>query len=151
MCNFMAYKKAAFILPLPYSIVKRIFLGNRDTIVSYSRVLQRLSPGKLLLIYASRPVSGIVGEAKIRTVEFLTPEEAQRKYGKRMILDPLELRDYMDPRGTVFVRGNKRASIIVVKDPNRYRTTVKLEKRMVPSGRFVDQKELSNIRNQGET
>ena len=47
-----------------------------------------------------------MGEGTAESVELMEPEKALKKYGKRIFLDPDELREYL--------RGKKRASKILV-------------------------------------
>ena len=42
--------------------------------------MKKLKPGHKILFYASHGIKGIIGEAQVEGVEFLTPNETLEKY-----------------------------------------------------------------------
>ncbi len=94
------------IFPLPGELISRIFDEGRTVFVKVPTVYKDLRPGSKILFYASGDVRAIVGEGTAEAVEMLEPEEAVKKYGRRLMLNREELAAY--------VRGKPRAKKLLV-------------------------------------
>lgn len=94
----MKESKEATIYPLLPEHIERMFRG-KDVFCKYTgRGNPRIKEGSKLLFYASGSRFEICGEATIRTIEFLTPEETVGKYEKRLFITREELDNYRNQR-----------------------------------------------------
>ncbi len=76
------------IFPLPSHLVDRIFEKGRNVFLKPPTVYRDLTKGSKILFYASGDIREIIGEGTAERVELLKPEEAVKKYGKKLFLDP---------------------------------------------------------------
>lgn len=80
------------VLPIPHSGVERLLSGEKDVLTKYGK-FNHLCGGCIIQFYDSH-VQGVVGEATISEVEFLTATEAEKKFGERIFLTKDEFKKY---------------------------------------------------------
>lgn len=128
------------IFPLPSELISRIFDEGRTVFVKVPTVYKDLRPNSKILFYASGNVRAIVGEGTAEAVEMLEPEEALKKYGKKLMLNKEELAAY--------VRGKPRARrllVIPLKDLRRYRRPYKPRRFVTVAGERLTKKRYEEI------
>lgn len=91
---------AGIVLPISRTHAERVFRGGKDVLVKYlSRIPKRkqdfrLRKGMKLIFYVTESGRLVAGEAEIRNLCFLLPQDTIKKYGKRLILSTKELLEY---------------------------------------------------------
>lgn len=128
------------IFPLPSHLVDRIFKEERNVFLKPPTVYKDLRKGSKILFYASGEIREIIGEGTTEKVELLKPEEAVKKYGKKLFLDPDEVSEYL--------RGKKRASkvlVIVLRGLRRYRKGYKPRRFITVTGKRLMESEYKEI------
>ena len=128
------------IFPLPSHLVDRIFKEGRNVFLKPPTVYKDLKKGSKILFYASGEIREIIGEGTAEKVELLKPEEAVKKYGKKLFLDPNEVTEYL--------KGKKRASkvlVIVLRDLRRYRRGYKPKRFITVAGKRLTESEYKEI------
>ena len=128
------------IFPLPSHLLDRIFKEGRNVFLKPPTVYKDLGKGSKILFYASGEIREIIGEGTAEKVELLRPEEAVKKYGKKLFLDPDEVSEYL--------RGKRRASkvlVIVLKDLRRYRRGYKPKRFITVAGKRLTDAEYKEI------
>ena len=133
-------KVVGAVFPLPSHLVDRIFKDGRNVFLKPPTVYKDLKKGSKILFYASGEIREIIGEGTAESVELLKPEEAIKKYGKKLFLDPNEINEYL--------RGKRRASkvlVIVLKDLKRYRRGYKPKRFITVAGKKLTESEYKEI------
>lgn len=128
------------IFPLPERFVDRLFRQGRNVFVKPPTVYKDLGPGSKILFYVGGDVGAIVGEGTAESVELMEPTEAMKKYGKKIFLDPEELREYL--------RNKKRASRILViplRDLKLYRRPYTPRRFITVAGKRLSETEYRQI------
>lgn len=83
----------AMIYPLLKEHIERIFAG-KDVFCKYTGRNFRIGAGTKILFYASQGSQQVLGEAKVKSVEYLTPDETAKKYESRLFITKDELEKY---------------------------------------------------------
>ena len=128
------------VFPLPSHLVDRIFKDKRNVFLKPPTVYKDLKKGSKILFYASGEIREIIGEGTAEKVELLKPEEAVRKYGKKLFLNPEEVSEYL--------KGRRRASkvlVIVLRDLKRYRRGYKPKRFITVAGKRLTESEYKEI------
>ena len=128
------------IFPVPSRFIDRIFREGRNVFVKPPTVYKDLKPGSKILFYASGDIRAIVGEGTAETVELMEPEEALKKYGEKIFLNPEELRKYL--------KGKKRVSKILViplKDLKLYKRPYKPRRFITVAGKRLSEVEYKQV------
>jgi hypothetical protein len=127
------------VFPLPHDAVERLLTGEKDVLVKFPRFLC-LSSGQKLLFYDSS-VHAVVGEAEISEALCESPANVWTKYGQRLFLSRDEFDKYVSttplgPRNTQRAP-DKMVSVCILRNPKRYSSPKKLEKKMNMIGRYL--------------
>ncbi|MEM0268770.1 MAG: DUF365 domain-containing protein [Candidatus Korarchaeum sp.] len=128
------------IFPIPSRLLDRIFKEGRNVFLKPPTIYRELREGSKILFYASGELREIVGEGTAERLELLRPDEAVRKYGGKLFLDPEEVSDYL--------RGKRRASkvlVIVLKDLRRYKKGYKPKRFVTVAGKKLTEAEYREI------
>ncbi len=128
------------VFPIPSHLVGRIFEDGRNVFLKPPTVYKDLKRGSKILFYASGDIREIVGEGTAEKVELLKPEEAVKRYGGKLFLDPNEVSEYL--------KGKKRASkvlVIVLKDLKRYKRGYKPKRFITVAGKRLTETEYKEI------
>ena len=130
-------KIVGVVYPIPMHFVDRIFAEQRNVFVKYlphsTRV--RIVPRNRILFYASHGQKEIVGEATIKTIEFLTPLEALEKHGDKVFLGKDELMNYalqQPSRST-----SKKLLVLVLSKPRKFAKGISCEKPITMVGEYL--------------
>lgn len=130
----------AVILPFRRNHIQRIFHG-RDVICKFvGRRRVKIGEGSQLLFYASGGGREIVGEATIKTTEYLSPDDAIGKHGKRLFLSPKELLAYKGNR-----IGQSNLLVLGLEDLKKFKRVVRLGKALTMAGQTLNIEEYSKI------
>ncbi len=128
------------IFPLPSHLVDRIFKEGRNVFLKPPTVYKDLKKGSKILFYASGEIREVIGEGTAESVELIKPEEAIKKYGKRLFLDPDEINEYL--------RGKRKASkvlVVVLKNLKRYKRGYKPRRFITVAGKRLTESEYKEI------
>ena len=97
----MTNRIIGIVLPIPSEQVQRIFNKNGNVLVKYlSHIPKRFEQFRLkkemkVLLYVSNSGRKIAGEAKIKNIEFLSPNDAITRYGRNLLVSELEMSRYV--------------------------------------------------------
>jgi len=128
------------IYALPEEIAMNILEKNKKIFVKYlpheptRKTEVRLERGKKLYIYASGLNKSVIGEAKIKKVEYLDLNEILRKYKKSLMISESELRLYAEGREL------KKAQVLELENPVLYPTEIKVFVPITMQGTYVTNK-----------
>ncbi len=135
------------IYPVLPMHLERIFAG-KDVFCKFigtgpkGKGRTRISAGEQILFYSSRGLCEIVGEAKIGSLEYLTPEETVGKYRERLFITPDELAIYASRRNRA---PNSHLLVVVLKQIRKYRKRYKLDRPITMSGMDVTREKYHEI------
>ena len=128
------------IYPILPRFVKRIFDDNRSVFVKYVAHPNYLRTGvRKILFYESQGNKEIVGEARIKTNEFLTPLEALQKYLNKIFLDKDELMEYASSRPSRTL--SRKMLVLVLTKPVKYSKGIKYEKPITMAGKYLTEED----------
>lgn len=123
-------QRRGIIYPLLPEHIERIF-DRKDVFCKFTATGSKTTKGHKLLFYSSRGNFEIRGEATVDDVEYLTPDEAIRKYGKRLFITPEEMNSYCAKRDRP---PDKKLLVMVLQKIREYPKPHKLEKPIPMSG-----------------
>ena len=136
---------AGVIFPVPRQFVDRLLVEKRNVFVKYvaRSGLSRLSVKHRVLLYVSQSSKEIVGEGIIDEIDFLTPGEALRKYGRKLFLDDHELEEY------TFLQPNRDSSkkmlVLVLSKIRKYAKPKIFGKPISMSGLYLTKEEYKEL------
>ena len=125
------------VYPIPLQFVDRIFAEQRNVFVKYLShpTCVRIAPRNRILFYASHGQKEIVGEAMIKSMEFLTPFEALEKHGDKLFLNEVELVKYASLQSSRSI--SKRLLVLVLSKPRRYARGISYKKPITMAGEYL--------------
>ena len=128
---------AGVIYPIPLEFVSRIFAEQKKVFVKYvaHETCIGLVPKNKILFYASLGQKEIVGEAIIKTIEFLTPIRVLEKYGDNVFLNRDELMEYASQQSSRTI--SKKMLVLVLSKPRRYARGINYEKPITMAGEYL--------------
>ena len=139
----------AAVFPLPKEIVSRIFKGRRTVFVKYMPTRGRrgkfntqIEPGTKMVIYESKGTKSLMGEALIKKVLFMMPNEAYRTYGNNLCLDYDEIVEYSNKYPN---RAEKPLLVLELESPHRYASPIKSPYPISMAGRYLSKMEYDKI------
>lgn len=139
----MAQKEAkveGVIYALPEEIALNILERNKKIFVKYlpheptRKTEVRLEKGKKLYIYASGLNKSVIGEVKIKNVEYLSMNEILNKHKKNLMISESELRLYAEGRE------QKKAQVLELENPVLYPMEMKVSVPITMQGTYVTNK-----------
>ena len=133
------------IFPVPYYIADRMFEYRKEIFAKFTK-MNKLKPGHKILFYASHRVNGIIGEAQVEKVEFLTPSEIIEKYSDKLFLNSQEFEEYASKRYTG--KGLPKMLVISLTKFKKYKKVVRPKDMVTVSGRYLKESEFNYIKGQ---
>jgi len=133
------------IYPVPKKFVDRLMVKNRTVFVKYlggRATNPKIFPNHKLVFYASHDAKELVGEAKIKSVELLTPIEVLDKYGNRVFLDKVELMNYATQRGRTL---SKKLLVLTLCAIKPYSPPIKWTESMTMAGKYLREQEYREL------
>lgn len=133
------------IYALPGDIAMNIFEKEKKIFVKYlpheptRKTEVRLDKGKKLYIYVSGLNKSVIGEAKIKKVDYLDMQEILRKYKKNLMISESELRLYAEGRES------KKAQVLELENPVIYPKEIKVTMPITMGGAYVTNKNKQSI------
>jgi len=112
-------------------------MSEKDVFVKYlpRSTNVNLKPRNKILFYASRASREIVGESIIKSIEFLTPDEALSKYGDRLMLSREELAEYTSGQPTR--TSAKKMLVLTLSKVRKYSQPVKYPRPLTMAGEYL--------------
>ena len=84
------------IFPIPRQYMNRFFQDNKNVFIKPATLFRSLKPGLMFYFYQSRKDTGIVGEARIKTVTFSEdPIDFFKIFGDAIFLQKSEVEKYV--------------------------------------------------------
>ena len=133
------------IFPVPSKIASDMFEHRKNIFAKFTK-MNKLKPGHKILFYASHGIKGIIGEAQVEGVEFLTPSETLEKYAEKLFLNPKKFKEYIHKRWTA--KGLPKMLVISLTKLKRYDKPVQPKDMVTVSGRYLIKSEWNYIKNQ---
>jgi len=138
----MEEHKAAVIYPLLPQHIERIFQG-KDVFCKYvGKGTPSIKEGSKLLYYASGSQFEILGEATIKTIEFITPKEIITKYEKRLFITREELDNYRRLRSRPL---EKKLMVLSLSNIKKYDKPRKTSKAVTMVGQTLSKTEYKEM------
>ncbi|MCJ7632754.1 DUF365 domain-containing protein [Candidatus Bathyarchaeota archaeon] len=133
------------VYPIPINLIGRLLMSEKDVFVKYlpHTTNVNLKLGSKLLFYASRASREIVGESIVKSVEFLTPDDALSKYGDRLMLSREELAEYTSGRPTR--TSAKKMLVLTLSKVRRYSRPVKYPRPLTMTGEYLTRKKYKSL------
>jgi len=133
------------IYPIPLDFVNRIFVEKKKVFVKYvaHETCVRLAPKSKILFYASHGQKEIVGEAVIKTIEFLTPIRVLEKYGDNVFLNRDELMKYASQQSSRTI--SKKMLVLAISKPKKYARGITYEKPITMAGEYLTKERYSSL------
>ena len=128
------------IYALPSDIAMNIFEKEKKIFVKYlpheptRKTEIRLEKGKKIYIYVSGLNKCVIGEAKIKKVDYLDMQEILRRYKKTLMISESELRLYAEGREF------KKAQILELENPVLYPKEMKVSVPITMQGTYITNK-----------
>ena len=132
----MKKKILGAIFPVPESIANRILDEKKKVFAKFTK-MNRLQPGHKILFYTSHGINGIIGEATIKSVEFLKPADVLKKYHTELFLTSKEFEKYIRERWSE--KGLPKMLVIRLKNHKKYKSPIKPKTMVTFSGRYLTQ------------
>jgi len=136
---------AGYIFPISLSHANSIFEKKKNVFGKFGKRLKKLSPKAKALFYVSGTKS-IIGEARIKSVETMTPEKAWEKYGVYFFLTKEELNQYSKRSPIGNLRKTRELSIYVLERIKKYNNPIPTKRRMTPAGYYITNVEYIDLK-----
>jgi len=138
----MEERKMAVIYPLLPEHIERIFRG-KDVFCKYvGKGAPSIKEGSKLIFYASGSRFEALGEATIKTIEFLTPEEIITKYENRLFITKEELDNYRNQRNRP---PEKKLMVLSLSNIKKYDRPRKTSKTVTMAGQTLSKTEYKKL------
>lgn len=136
----MKEPKYGIIYPLLPNHIKRI-LGGKDIFCKYiGRGVPSIQEGSKVLFYESGGTFQLKGEATIRQIEFLSPENIVSKYRSRLFISTTELEGYRANRPK-----ERKLLVLSLTHVRRFSRPVELDKYVTMAGQTLDKERYEEL------
>ncbi len=136
----MKEPKYAMIYPFIRDHIQRIFEG-RDVICKYTgRGTPNITTGSKILFYASGGEFELLGDADIRTMQFVTPSEIVPKYRRRLFISQEELEKYRGSRSP-----ERTLLVLELSGVRKFPKAIKMEKYVTMAGQTLDREQYRKV------
>lgn len=132
------------IFPILRKHISNLFSHDRVVFVKFTKM--NLESGFTIVFYVSREKS-LIGEAKVRHTERLSPDVAWSRYKNSLFLEEQEYNEYV--RISPINKEKRKMSEVTVlelKNSRRYKKPVKPIYPVTPSGRYLTKQMVKKIR-----
>ena len=132
-----------FVFPIRSHHANSIFEKGKDVFFKFGIGLTKLKAGAKALFYVSGE-KFLIGEAIIKSIERMTPEEVWEKYGTRLFLTRAELLQHAreSPLGK---RRKKELWVYVLTGVRKYKKPMLPKRRMTPTGYYITRYEYLSL------
>lgn len=130
---------AGVIYPVPVEMVDRLFKGKTVYVKYGAHRTTKLAPKHKVIFYASHGSKKLVGEGKIKSVEFLTPLKVLEKYRDELFLTETELYAYVGGRSQM------EMLTLVLTNLKKYSTPFEFNKPITMAGQYLTIQEYSSF------
>lgn len=124
--------------PIPTEYAERIYKGDKTVFVG-KRCLCKVTDGDKFIVYESHGAKSYTGWADIKYIGKIKTNLVTRHYGKDLILDLEEFKEYSKGRDQMFV--------IEFENFQKFKKPVKPSKFVTVSGKYIYEDEFKNIEN----
>jgi len=134
------------VYPLAKKYIVRILKGKRNIYAKYQphrTQVTRVGPGTKVIFYETKGSKSLIGEAVVRQVDFMIPDEALKMFGGRLFIDREELERYAGRFPTN--REKKPLMILDLDSPRLYEKPVRWSLGMTMAGRYISEEEYNQF------
>lgn len=134
------------IYPIAKKFVPRILDDGRLVFAKYQphRIQRtRLGEGSIVVFYQTKGSKKLVGEAIIKSVDFMVPAQALRRFGSQLFLNRPELERYSKKFPG---REDKPMMIFQLGSPKRYDEPITWSLSMTMAGRYITKEQYEQSR-----
>jgi len=138
-------KIVGVVYPVPISLIERLFTSKRNVFIKYlpHTTNTNLRPGDKVLFYASHASKQVVGEAIVRNIEFLTPDEALSKHGDRLLLSKEELANYTARQPTRTAA--KKMLVLTIDKATKYTRPIRYPRPLTMAGECITKEKYKSL------
>ena len=133
------------VYPVPIKLIERLFASRRNVFVKYlpHTTSTSLRPGDKVLFYGSHASKQVVGEAMVRHIEFLTPDEALYKHEDKLLLTKEELANYTarQPMRT----SAKRMLVLTIDKVEKYARPIRYPRPVTMAGEYITKQKYESL------
>lgn len=134
---------AGFVFPIGSQHANSIFEKRKDVFVKFGR-LRKLQAGAKAVFHVSGEKL-LIGEAIIKNIERMTPEEVWKKYGTRLFLTRAELLEYARKSPLGKERRKKELTVYVLAKVQKYKKPILPKRRMTIAGYYITRNEYLDL------
>jgi hypothetical protein len=128
--------------PIPPDYAKRIYNEGKNVFTG-KRCLCKVSKGNKFIVYESQGAKAYTGWADIKFIGRMKPNSISRKYGKKLMINKDEFKEYSKGRTEMFV--------IEFENFEKFDTPVKPKRFVTVAGKYIYEDELRMIeKNKGD-
>jgi len=133
------------VYPVPINLIERLFSSKRNVFIKYlPRTTNiNLRPGEKVLFYASHASKQVIGEAIVRNIEFLTPDEALSKHGDKLLLSKEELANYTARQPTR--TSAKKMLVLTIDKATKYARPIRYPRPLTMAGEYVTREKYKSL------
>jgi hypothetical protein len=129
---------AGAVYPIPYTLAGRIFHEGKTVFAKYTRGPWKLKVGDKILFYASYQIHAIIGEATIRTIEYLDHREVLAKYYSDLFITPEEFETYRRGR-------DRKLLVFSLEHIKQYSTPINFRTPVTLQGQYITVEEYTGL------
>ncbi|MFA0846780.1 MAG: DUF365 domain-containing protein [Methanobacterium formicicum] len=122
--------------PIPTEYAERIYKNGKNVFVSKS-YLGKVSPGDKFIIYESHGAKAYTGWADIKSIEKQKTSSITKRYGKKLMINGNELREY--------AKGRTEMNVIEFENFEKFKKPVKPDKFVTVAGKYIYDDEYAMI------
>lgn len=125
-----------FVFPIRSHHANSIFEKGKDVFLKFTGRLKELHAGSKVIFHVSIEKL-LVGEATIKSIERMMPEEVWKKYGTRLFLTRAELLEYARKSPLGEERRRKELLVCVLTKVKKYHKPKIPKRRMTTAGYYI--------------
>ena len=133
-----------FVFPIRSQHANSIFEKGKDVFFKFGGRLKRLQAGAKVIFHVSGEKL-LIGEAIIKSIERMTPEEVWKKYGTRLFLTRAELLEYSRESPLGEERRKKELTVYVLTKVKKYKKPIFPKRRMTIAGYYITRNEYLDL------
>lgn len=133
-----------YVFPIRSQHAIQIFEARKEVFVKFGLPFRKLKVGAKALFQVSGE-KRLIGEAVIKSIERMTPEEAWEKYGTRLFLTREELLEYGRKTSLGKERKAKQLTVFRLGGIRKYAKPIFPKRRMTIAGYYISENEYSKL------
>ena len=133
-------KIAGFVFPIRREHADSIFENGKEVFVKFGGELKKLQVGMKAIFHVSVEKL-LIGEATIKNIERMNPEDVWEKYSTKLFLTRAELLEYTRESPLGEERRKRELSVYVLAKVKKYKKPMTPKRRMTIAGYYITRDE----------